>query len=143
MKNKIKKLQEELKNEHKQHGKSSIVVYFTLRILVIICMIREFIIGDLNNAFLCLISLILLLSPFIFERQFKIDLPNTLEIIIMLFIFSAEILGEINNFYAAIPYWDTILHTLNGFLAAGVGFSIFDLLNKNMKSISLGYTGGT
>lgn len=137
MKNKIKRLHAELKKEQKEKGKSSIIVYFTLRILVIICMILEFLRGDLNNAFLCLLSLILLLMPFFIERKLKIDLPNTLEIIIMLFIFSAEILGEINNFYATIPYWDSILHTLNGFLAAGVGFSIFDLLNNNMKSINL------
>lgn len=137
MKNKMKRFHEELKKDGKENGKSSIIVYFTLRILVIICMILEFIRGDLNNAFLCLLSLTLLIMPFFIERKFKIDLPNTLEIIIMLFIFSAEILGEINNFYAAIPYWDTILHTINGFLAAGVGFSTFDLLNNNMKSIQL------
>lgn len=137
MKNRLKQFHEELKKEQKEHGKSSIVVYFTLRILVIICMVLEFIRGDLNNAFLCLLSLILLLAPFFLERKLKIDLPNTLEILIMLFIFSAEILGEINNFYSAIPYWDSILHTLNGFLAAGVGFSIFDLLNNNLKSIQL------
>lgn len=134
MKNRIKELQKELK---KEKGKSSIIVYFTLRILVIICMILEFLRGDLNNAFLCLLSLILLLMPFVLEKKLKIDFPNTLEIIIMLFIFSAEILGEINNFYQVIPHWDSILHTLNGFLAAGVGFSLFDLLNKNVDSIKL------
>lgn len=134
MKNRIKELQKELK---KERGKSSIIVYFTLRILVIICMILEFLRGDLNNAFLCLLSLILLLMPFVLEKKLKIDFPNTLEIIIMLFIFSAEILGEINNFYQVIPHWDSILHTLNGFLAAGVGFSLFDLLNKNVDSIKL------
>lgn len=134
MKNRIKELQKELK---KERGKSSIIVYFTLRILVIICMILEFLRGDLNNAFLCLLSLILLLMPFILEKKLKIDFPNTLEIIIMLFIFSAEILGEINNFYQVIPHWDSILHTLNGFLASGVGFSLFDLLNKNVDSIKL------
>ena len=94
----MKKFHEELKKEQQTNGKSSIVVYFTLRILVIICMILEFLRGDLNNAFLCLLSLVLLIMPFFIERKFKIDLPNTLEIIIMLFIFSAEILGEINNF---------------------------------------------
>ena len=110
---KIKELKKELKKAKSNHEKSSIIVYFTLRFLVIICMILEFLRGDLNNAFLCLLSLVLLLMPFFIEKKLKIDLPNTLEIIIMLFIFAAEILGEINNFYAAIPYWDTILHTLN------------------------------
>ena len=32
-----------------------------------------------------------------------------------------------------IPFWDTILHTLNGFLAAAIGFSLVVLLNENQK----------
>lgn len=73
----------------------------------------------------------------IIQNRFKIKLPNTLEIIIYLFIFAAEILGKINNFYIIIPYWDTILHTLNGFLAAAIGFSLVYLLNSNSEKIHL------
>ncbi len=134
---KRRKFQEELKRIGKESKRSSIAVYFILRGLVILCMILEFLRGDINNAMLCLLSLVLFLAPFFIEKTFNIDLPNTLEIIILLFIFSAEILGEINNFYGAIPYWDTILHTINGFLAAGVGFALFDLLNNNIESINL------
>lgn len=137
MREKIKKFHAELRRIGRESKKSSIAIYFLLRTLVIICMILEFIHGDINNAMLCVLSLVLFLIPFFIEKQFKIDLPNALEIIIMLFIFAAEILGEINNFYGLIPYWDTMLHTLNGFLAAGVGFALFDLLNKNSNLISL------
>ena len=100
-------------------------------------MILQLLRGDINNALLCLISLILLLVPSIVQHKLDITLPNTLEIIIYLFIFSAEILGEINNFYGIIPYWDTMLHTLNGFLCAAVGFSTVDLLNKSNAKINL------
>jgi len=133
----LKEFHKELKESNKKNRRSSIAVYFTLRALVILCMILEFLRGDLNNACLCLLSLILFLIPFFLERKLKIELPNTLEIIIMLFIFSAEILGEINNFYGSIPYWDTMLHTINGFIAAGVGFALIDLLNQNTKSVNL------
>ncbi len=136
MKKMFKDINKELKQARKEKGRSSVVVYFTLRFLVILCMVLEFLRGDLNNAFLCLLSLALMIMPFIIEKKLKIDFPNTLEIIILLFIFSAEILGEINNFYGTIPYWDKILHTLNGFLCAGVGFSLFDLLNRNMESFN-------
>lgn len=135
--NKKESFHKQLRRIAKESNRSSIWVYFILRGLVIACMILEFLRGDMNNAFLCLLSLILFLMPFFIEKHFKIKLPNMLEIIIMLFIFSAEILGEINNFYGIIPYWDTTLHTLNGFLAAGVGFALFDLLNKNTKNVNL------
>lgn len=137
MKNRIKSIRKSLIEETNTHGKSVIRVYFILRFLVILCMVLEFLRGDLNNAFLCLLSLIMFLTPFFIEKKLKIDLPNTLEIIILLFIFSAEILGEINNFYQVIPHWDTILHTLNGFLCGAVGFSLVDILNTNSKSVNL------
>lgn len=124
------------KNEF-ENNKSKFIVYFLLRGLIILCLILQLIRKEYENAALCILSLILLFLPFIIERRLKVDLPNTIEIIIMLFVFSAEILGEINNFYGIIPFWDTILHTLNGFLMAAIGFSLFDILNKNLKSIHL------
>lgn len=128
---------DKIKLKYKNTKKKSLLVYLILRFLVILCMILEIIRGDLNNAFLCLLSLLLFTIPTIIEDKFKIGIPSLLESIIYFFIFSAEILGEINNFYGNIPYWDTILHTLNGFLAAGVGFSLVDILNKSSKNIKL------
>lgn len=129
-KNKIKKICVESK-------RSSLIVYSVLRVLVIISMILQLLRGDIHNAILCLTALVLLFLPLFIQRNFKITLPNTLEIIIFLFIFSAQILGEIQNFYGRIPFWDTLLHTLNGFLAVAVGFSLIHLLNENSKKISL------
>lgn len=127
----------EIKKSYKEAKKSTIVVYLILRTLVILIMIRQLILGEYSNAFFCLLSLILFTIPFRIQKRFKISLPNTLEIIILCFIFSAEILGELNNFYIVIPHFDTILHTLNGFLAAGIGFSLIYILNENIDSINL------
>lgn len=117
--------------------KKSLTVYIVVRFLIIVCLIMQIIHKEWNNAFLCLLTLILITMPFIFEKHFKIELPNTLEAIIIIFIFAAEILGEINNFYNTFKHWDTMLHTLNGFICAGIGFSLVDLLNKNSKKINL------
>lgn len=122
---------------YKESKKSSLLVYIIVRILVLLCLITQLIHGDLNNAFLCGLTLILLILPFFISHNFKIEIPNFFEIVIMLFIFSSEILGEINSFYIKIPIWDTLLHTLNGFLCAGVGFSLVNLLNENSEKISL------
>ena len=113
-------------------------VYLFLRFFVIAVMVAQFFNGNFENVFLCLLTLVLLLLPTIIERSLQIDLPNTLEIIIMLFIFAAEILGEIRAFYTTYPGWDTMLHTLNGFLCAAIGFSLVDLFNRNERfSLSL------
>jgi ABC-type Fe3+-siderophore transport system permease subunit len=46
-------------------------------------------------------------------------------------------LGELDHYYTTIPIWDTLLHTLNGFLFAAVGFVTIDLLNRNSKNVKL------
>lgn len=114
----------------KEANKKDIAVYIILRTLVIIIMIRQFFMGEWNNVFLCILTLILFLVPTFIERKVNIEFPDTLQIIILLFIFSAEILGEINEYYLTIKHWDTILHTINGFLCAAIGFSLIDILNQ-------------
>ena len=108
-------------------------VYLVLRVLVILTLISQFLRGNFENVFFCVLSLVLFLMPTILERQLQIDLPNVLEIVILLFIFSAWILGEVQTYYTIIPYWDTMLHTLNGFLCAAIGFSLVDLLNRHER----------
>ena len=113
-------------------------VYLVLRLLVVVTLIAQFFNGNFENVFYCVLSLVLFLLPTIFERSLQIDLPNVLEIVILLFIFSAWILGEVQTYYTIIPYWDTMLHTLNGFLCAAIGFSLVDLLNRHERfSLSL------
>lgn len=133
----MKKYTKMIKRKYRETKKSSLLVYLILRVLVIICMVLQILRGDWNNAFLCLLSLVLFTIPTFIQDKLKIKLPDVLESIIYIFIFSAEILGEINNFYGIIPHWDTVLHTINGFLAAGIGFSLIDLLNENSKNINL------
>ena len=111
--------------------RSTLGVYLTLRGLVILTLVRHAMRFDFESVFLCALTLILLILPSILTRKLQIELPSTLEIIVLLFIFAAEILGEINSFYVRVPNWDTMLHTLNGFLCAAVGFALVDMLNRS------------
>ena len=106
--------------------------------MVILTMITQFFNQNFQNVFLGMLTLVLFVLPTILERRLMVDLPDTLEIIILLFIFAAEILGEIQAFYTTFHGWDTILHTVNGFLCAAIGFSLVDLFNRNERfSLSL------
>ena len=113
-------------------------VYILLRFLVILTIVTQFFNGNFQNVFLGLLTLILFVMPTILEHRLMVDLPDALEIIILLFIFAAEILGEIQAFYTTFQGWDTVLHTINGFLCAAIGFSLVDLFNRNERfSLSL------
>lgn len=125
---------EAIRMELREH-KSSFIVYLILRILVIVMLVLQILNQNYENVFLCILTLLLLIIPSFVQVTFKIELPTTLEIIVLLFIFGAEILGEIAEFYLVFPFWDTVLHTLNGFLAAAIGFSLVDLLNRSERTV--------
>ncbi|MDM8124139.1 hypothetical protein QUV88_00940 [Mediterraneibacter glycyrrhizinilyticus] len=130
----LKHLSEALYMELREH-RSSFIVYFTLRIIVIVMLILQLLNRNYENVFLCALTLVLLIMPSLVQITFKVELPTTLEIFILVFIFAAEILGEISEFYLVFPFWDTVLHTINGFLAAAIGFSMVDLLNRSEKIV--------
>lgn len=112
-------------------NKATLNVYLVLRVLVILVLVRAVLRREFESVFFCGLTLVLMLLPSIFTRSLQIELPSTLEIIILLFIFSAEILGELNSFYVRVPNWDTMLHTINGFLCAAIGFALVDMLNRS------------
>ena len=119
--------------EHIKKNKRLFVLYMVLRGLVILVMIAQFLNRNYENVFLCILTLFLFCIPSIVELRLSIDIPDVLEAIIYIFIFAAEILGEISKYYLIYPHWDTILHTLNGFLAAAIGFSLINLLNRSQR----------
>lgn len=121
-----------LSMEIREH-RSSFLVYVVLRALVILVMILQIFNRNYENVFLCALTLLLLIVPSFLQVNLKIELPTGLEIILLFFVFAAEILGEIEAYYIRFPFWDTMLHTLNGFLMAAIGFSLVDILNRNER----------
>lgn len=118
--------------EHLWKEKRSVtLVYILLRTSVVLVMLAQIFNRNFENVFLCVLTLLLFMMPSFMKRKLDVELPNTLEIIILLFIYAAEILGEIGAYYVTFPYWDTVLHTLNGFLCAAIGFSLVDILNRS------------
>ena len=121
-----------LDKELREH-KSSFIVFYILRALVLVVLVRNLMRGSYESAFFCILTLLLLYVPSWLQVKLHIELPPPLEITVLCFIFAAEILGEVNAFYVVIPGWDTMLHTINGFLAAAVGFSLVILLNEDER----------
>ena len=123
---------QELKLEAKRRPRVT-AVYFILRLIVLVTMVSAILRQEYESVFICLLVLVLFLLPVFLQKKFRFELPDTLEIIILLFIFAAEILGELQCYFVEYPHWDTMLHTTSGFLAAAVGFSLVDLLNRDAK----------
>lgn len=118
-------------------NKKQFIAYSILRILVLLTAVRCAFTHNYESLAICVLTLVLFLLPSLFEQLLKIEIPPVFQVIIYLFIFAAEILGEVNKYYTAIPGWDTMLHTINGFLCAAIGFSLFNILNRGSKSMQL------
>lgn len=119
------------RREEEKPTRAVIAVYWVLRLLVIGELVSACIREEYESAFVCVLVLVLFLLPHFVQRNFHIKLPSALEITIMIFIFAAEILGELKSYFIQYPYWDTILHTTTGFLSAAFGYAMVDLLNRN------------
>lgn len=130
----LKKFRKKLKGLDFKNNKYPTILYFTLRILVIFLMIYNITQGRYENAFTCLLVLFLLLLPFIMEEKVKLEFSSSLEIVILLFIFCAEILGEVNAWYQRIPNFDTLMHTITGFIMGAVGFSLVNMVNNSERA---------
>ena len=112
----MKKKKDEIHIDHfRQRGVLGLYVF--LRFSVIAILILEILHGNWNNAFLCILTLGLFLLPVVLDKKFNIELPTVLE--------------EIQNFYGIFKSWDTMLHTINGFIMAAIGFSLIDILNNS------------
>ncbi len=124
---------QELKANFGRHSRFKSVLYLLLIAMVLSVLVVQLIRKNYENCFTCILTLLLFFVPVFLERTMKITLPNTLEVIIILFIFCAEILGEIQGFYLKVSWWDTMLHTANGFLMAAVGVSMIDIFNRSER----------
>lgn len=120
----------ELKRQAREN-KSAFFTQLILQFTVIAVLVRSIVIGNFEQAFICLLTLVLFWIPTFLAKKLNIQFPSAMQIVILTFIYSAEILGEIFCFYMKIPFWDTILHTTSGFLFAAFGFCLADLLNKD------------
>ena len=127
-----KNFRQAMERELREH-RSSFVVYMVLRAFVIVTMVLQMLNHNYENVFLCILTLLLLIIPGLLQVRLRIELPTGLEIILLVFIFAAEILGEIGAYYIKYPIWDTMLHTVNGFLMAAIGFSLVDILDRDER----------
>lgn len=112
-------------------NKLSFFIYALLGTGTLTVAVLTLIDGQYESTFTAVLSLLLLLLPTFVEESFRIKLPFALETIAVLFVFCANILGEIFAFYTYVPFWDDLLHCTSGFIFAAFGFSLAQLLNRN------------
>lgn len=118
--------------EMRQH-KVKAGVYIIIRLILVSLLTAGILNGKWENVVTCVLTLGLLMLPLFIDRKLSVALPSVLETIVVLFVFAANVMGELGAFYEKIPIWDSLLHTVNGFICAGVGFGLTDILNRSER----------
>lgn len=108
----------------------NVIVTNLVRFALILIFIRGWIVNEHSQDFLLVLTFFMTYYPSILEKRFGVYLPKRLQVVITLFIFAAQVLGEMNGFYDKIPWWDTMLHATSGIVLGIVGFLFVYLLNE-------------
>ena len=94
----LKKIMNEIVTKARK-DKITFCIYMIVRLFIVFTIVTSFIRKEYENISVCVLSLVLLMIPGFISDKFSIELPSVLEVIILLFIFCSEILGEINCYY--------------------------------------------
>lgn len=86
-----------------------------------------------GDVLLCLFIGGLLTAPWIFERWWKVYLPQRLKCLFMMLILGGPILGKIYRLYYKISFWDKMLHMTSGFLFATIGGVLPSVIEKGKQ----------
>ncbi len=113
------------------------VIRSILSLIVVVIMIRQFFLKEWFMMFACFYTLVLFSLPRIFDKKFNIKFPMSIEIVIYLFIFASEIMGEIGEYYINITWWDDLLHFTSGMLLVSVGLFFITLVDKKNEKLRL------
>ncbi len=119
-------------------SKTNMIISNLVRIALIILYVRGWIVSDHSQDFLIILTFAMTYYPSILEKRFGVYLPNGLQIVITLFIFASQVLGEMSGFYTTVKWWDLMLHTISGTVLGMIGFLFVYLLNeKGDKNVNL------
>ena len=113
-----------------ENNRPAFLTWLLLRLIVLAALIRAAKQGYWENVFICLLVLFLFLLPSLLEKRLGVSFPSGLQIVILIHIFACEILGELGCYYVRYPHWDTVTHTVWGFLCAAIGYALVDILNR-------------
>lgn len=125
MEKRLKKIQEKINVNN--------IFKILINISLILALIRASLEREWIIVFVTIAVLILISSPYFLRKKYKIHIPEELEILIIILIYSSIFLGEIHNYYTLFWWWDALLHTFSGIVLGLIGFILLRILYQEEK----------
>lgn len=122
-----------------KNGKLAVETVIVFEIILIVKAVISIVSGQWKVLFLSLLTIISLILPFVIAYIFdikKILLPPSFKLIMPVYIFLAQYLGEINKFYTTFWWWDLFLHGIFGSYAVITALYLMHGIIERGKQIS-------
>ncbi|MBI9102385.1 MAG: hypothetical protein JEY99_08230 [Spirochaetales bacterium] len=110
--------------------KGDVAFAMGLRFLFILSFVISLVKGEWALVPVAVASFGLTFIPSILEKSIKVSLPASFQIVLLVFIFGAQFLGEIFDYYERFWWWDLVLHSWSGALLGTIGFLLVYILNE-------------
>ena len=81
----------------------------------------------------CLLGVAAILLPARLMRRWDVEIPRTMFLLYIAFLYCAIFLGEVRSFYYTVPHWDTVLHVCSGGMLGALGFSMIAVFNNTER----------
>jgi len=92
--------------------------------------------SGISNIFLSLLALLLFSLPWLIEIRFNVDIPNYIEVLVLIFVFAAIVIGNIHGLVESMPGYDKLMHIISGITIAIIAFEIVHIANQSEKTSS-------
>lgn len=116
--------------ERTKHKRTDTAIFILATIFFLGSGIYFLCIEQTRNALLSLFFIVIPPVVLIAEKYFRITFPTAFLIVFFL-IPTGCILGSCYDVYSSVPCFDTVLHTISGFIFACLGFGLFAKLTGN------------
>ncbi len=113
--------------------KAERIITLIFRIFMIAGIAGEIYFQAWLNVFVAGLTLFVSFVPNIIHRKAKLYFPPEIQIAIVVFLFAAMFLGELQNYYYRFWWWDTLLHLLAGIIFGLVGFFLMYAMNSDQR----------
>lgn len=102
---------------NKKYNKIAVIISVLLETILIFSAAKNILQNNMSKTVLHLLAMVCILLPFVISfiaDKKKICIPDSFNLVSVLFFVASLYLGEINEFYIILPWWDLLLHAFFG-----------------------------
>lgn len=113
--------------------KIELTTSYIIRLVIFIALINTLLDQEWEIAFVSLLALVLTFTLPVLAKNYKIHLPVSFELMIVVFIYASVFLGEVRGYYTRFWWWDLVLHAGSGLALGFAGFLILYIVYRRHK----------